>query len=540
VKSAAQWLTDAADELSKASASVGDSTGRFTLSSSKLTGEQLGALMRKALGDQIERDGIRWEERTAAFDAKAGQLTLDSFKAAIPRAVELARTASKHLGNARVQSVGEKSKDAKVGLSYEIATTETNREVVQAAIVATLSGKLQIQRAIHFTPVRDEGLTREPFFVIEANDEDLVDVIGGKVSHDIREFRNGVAVQLALDETAEPISAAEFDKRIREIALQPEFEQYRSRTTRVIGLGSGLTSVDGQETHRQFVVCAFDEGLLYEVNRDAWTEGLAKPTLKQIEAALSREKSLSQVIQFAPQIAGQTKSRAIFAAILAMLSIGAYVWFRFGTKDYGLAVLVCLVHDVAMVLGFVAISHYIHDTFLGRLLLIDDFKVDLTMVAAVLTIIGYSLNDTIVVFDRIRENRGKSGTLSANMINTSLNQTLSRTVLTSLTVFITVLMMYFVGGSGIHGFAYALLIGTISGTYSTLGIAVPLVYRPATLRAVSVIIAALIMIGVIFATTQNSVIQWMLAGLTLILCGLVWSKISRGPMRLAPRQTASV
>jgi len=95
------------------------------------------------------------------------------------------------------------------------------------------------------------------------------------------------------------------------------------------------------------------------------------------------------------------------------------------------------------------------------------------VVAALLTIIGYSLNDTIVIFDRIREVRGKNPQLTEEMVNNSINQTLSRTLLTSLTTLIVVVVLYAFGGQGIHGFAFALLVGVVAGTYSTVFIASP-------------------------------------------------------------------
>ena len=107
-------------------------------------------------------------------------------------------------------------------------------------------------------------------------------------------------------------------------------------------------------------------------------------------------------------------------------------------------------------------------------LLLEDLRINLAMIAAFLTLVGYSLNDTIVIFDRIREVRGKNPAITAPMINTSLNQTLSRTILTSLTVFIVVLIMYVFGGAGIHGFAWCLVIGCIAGTYSSIYIASPI------------------------------------------------------------------
>jgi SecD/SecF fusion protein len=105
---------------------------------------------------------------------------------------------------------------------------------------------------------------------------------------------------------------------------------------------------------------------------------------------------------------------------------------------------------------------------------VDPFKISLSVVAALLTIVGFSINDTIVIFDRIREVRGKSPELTADMINLSVNQTLSRTLLTSGTVLLATAILYFVGGVGIHAFAYTMLIGVIAGTYSTVYIAAPI------------------------------------------------------------------
>ena len=130
--------------------------------------------------------------------------------------------------------------------------------------------------------------------------------------------------------------------------------------------------------------------------------------------------------------------------------------------------MIALLHDVAVVLGVLAITHY-----LPNLLLLENFKISLAVVAAILTVIGYSLNDTIVVFDRIREVRGKRQEITADIINTSISQTLSRTLLTSLTTFIVVFILYCFGGDAIHSFAFTLVIGVIVGTYSSIFIASP-------------------------------------------------------------------
>ncbi|HOF19338.1 MAG TPA: hypothetical protein PK082_10550, partial [Phycisphaerae bacterium] len=103
-----------------------------------------------------------------------------------------------------------------------------------------------------------------------------------------------------------------------------------------------------------------------------------------------------------------------------------------------------------------------------------DIKMNVTMVAAFLTLVGYSVNDTIVVFDRIRENRGKLTTVTGQVINMSINQTLSRTLLTSFTTLLVVVIMYVWGGDGIRPFSFALLVGILFGTYSSIAVASPL------------------------------------------------------------------
>lgn len=172
------------------------------------------------------------------------------------------------------------------------------------------------------------------------------------------------------------------------------------------------------------------------------------------------------------RVAGEMQQRAAVGLLLSLIFIIAYIWFRFQRIAYGLAAVVALIHDVLITLTFVAISHWLFQP-LG-ILLIDDFKISLTIIAAFLTIIGYSLNDTIVVFDRIREVKGKSPFLTEKMVNTSVTQTLSRTLLTSSTTIIAILLLYIYGGEGIHGFAYCLFVGIIVGTYSSIFIASPI------------------------------------------------------------------
>ena len=185
----------------------------------------------------------------------------------------------------------------------------------------------------------------------------------------------------------------------------------------------------------------------------------------------------ARVSSYSSAMAETLSAKAIVAVVLSLLGILLYIWVRFGSLRYSAAAIAALIHDVIITLGLLALTAWIGGTTWGRALLIEEFRIDLGVVAALLTIIGYSLNDTIVILDRIRENRGKLPIPTADIVNRSINQTISRTVLTSFTTLLAVGIMYAAGGSGIRPFAFALLIGIVVGTYSSVAIAAPLVVR---------------------------------------------------------------
>jgi len=166
--------------------------------------------------------------------------------------------------------------------------------------------------------------------------------------------------------------------------------------------------------------------------------------------------------------------QGLAAMLISLLGIVLYIWFRFLKLSFGISSTMGLLHNIGIALALVTLSTWTASA-LG-FLMIDDFKISLTLLAAFLTLIGYSLNDTIVVFDRIRENRGKGQPLTKEIINNSLNSTLSRTLMTSITTFIVALALYVFGGESIHGFAFVMVVGSVVGTYSTIFVATPILY----------------------------------------------------------------
>lgn len=169
--------------------------------------------------------------------------------------------------------------------------------------------------------------------------------------------------------------------------------------------------------------------------------------------------TIEQVEIVGPTAGKQLQKQALLATAYSLLGMLIYLWFRF-ELIYGVAAVVAVFHDTLITVGAFSLTNQ---------------EITLTVIAAILTLIGYSMNDTIVVFDRIRENLALSRreTLS-DVVNRSINQTLSRTVLTSGLTFLTVLSLYLFGGEVLHGFSFALVIGILIGTYSSIAVAAPM------------------------------------------------------------------
>lgn len=169
--------------------------------------------------------------------------------------------------------------------------------------------------------------------------------------------------------------------------------------------------------------------------------------------------AVQQVDIVGPTAGAQLRHQAMLATLYSLVGMLIYLWFRF-ELIYGVAAVVAVFHDTLITVGAFSLTNQ---------------EITLTVIAAILTLIGYSMNDTIVVFDRIRENLALSRreTLS-DVVNRSINQTLSRTVLTSGLTFLTVLCLYIFGGEVLHGFSFALVIGILIGTYSSIAVAAPM------------------------------------------------------------------
>jgi len=164
-----------------------------------------------------------------------------------------------------------------------------------------------------------------------------------------------------------------------------------------------------------------------------------------------------------PVVGRDLAKKALFAMVLSLFGIIVYVAFRFSNPVWGAAGVLAIFHDVAVTMGALSMTNR---------------EIDLVIVAALLTIAGYSVNDTIVIFDRMRDNIRMFPKMAlGKLVNTSVNETLSRTLITNFTVLAVVAILFLFGGEVINNFAFAMLVGSICGTYSTIAIATPLVYQ---------------------------------------------------------------
>ena len=192
----------------------------------------------------------------------------------------------------------------------------------------------------------------------------------------------------------------------------------------------------------------------------------ARVTAKLAQTFGADKVEILRVEAVGPRVGEALRAKALLAVLFSTLMMGVYIWIRFEWR-FGLGAGIALLHDVIITSGFLVLFGY---------------EFDLSIVAALLTVVGFSVNDTVIVSDRIRENRAKDRRAPlADVINRSVNETLSRTILTTGTAVLVVVSLFVLGGSVIHAFAFALLVGFIVGTYSSIFIAAPVVlfFEPA-------------------------------------------------------------
>ncbi|MBE0534650.1 MAG: protein translocase subunit SecF [Phycisphaerae bacterium] len=445
-----------------------------------MTRDEVEALFRKEAENQGNSDlaaakvystgesGLEYEITTTETNKTMATVTFNEGGRTVP-AVQAEIAAAAEEANGTLYNLRVSTADNKV---FTVSTSQVNK-----ALVSSVLNRAFAEQAAISEPEVDEVVShavREAFAGrLQARQNLGLRVVGEeKITDDaveLADYIGGIKVTVELDEQA---TAGEMRSRIKEMRFKPDAEDlawYRWEL-----FSEDLAALNDEDTAKRFVyVTVYPEAGYRELGEEEWGRFVDNEKTKLMRAG-SMETTLARVTQVDPSIGAQAKTQALIAIILSLAAIVAYIWIRFGTVSYGVAAIVALVHDVCITLGAVTVCTYLVGKPLGNALLLGDFKIDLQMIAAFLTIIGYSLNDTIVVFDRIRENRGKLAMLTPQMISESINQTLSRTLLTSFTTFMVVFIMYVWGGQGLRGFTFAMLVGIIVGTYSSIAIAAPI------------------------------------------------------------------
>lgn len=365
---------------------------------------------------------------------------------------------------------------------FQVKTYATNADAVIAGVIGAFDDVVESKPALTFDGIDREATSSASLPVYPVLSQTLGDVIGRPgYRGDVVAYYGGAAILIEnLREVGSAGGAIErptlesLEQRLSQLRGKPDYSATLDRQTEIRVLEGTDEAVESA------VLLVADEGVSYIQNETVWEEELARLEWSLVVDALGTTTTLASVQNFSSVVAEDFKNTAVVAVFLSLLLILIYIWVRFGSVRYSMAAIVTLTHDVLTAIGLIALAEILYDhditAAIARSMLIEPFKIDLNLVAALLTIIGYSLNDTIVIMDRIRENRGRMPYATKKIVNESINQTISRTIITSGTTLIATLILYSFGGSGVRAFSYALLCGVVIGTYSSIAVASPLVW----------------------------------------------------------------
>ena len=202
--------------------------------------------------------------------------------------------------------------------------------------------------------------------------------------------------------------------------------------------------------------------LLIRVEQNSDQEGSQQAIIKKITETIQSDYEIRRIEVVGPKVSGELIQKGITAVIASIVCVLIYIWFRFEWQ-FGVGAIVALIHDIIITIGVFSLFQ---------------LEFNLSIIAALLTIVGYSLNDTVVIYDRIREELRKYKKMPIlELINQALNLTLSRTLMTSITTLIALLSLYLFGGEVIRGFTFAMIWGVLIGTYSSIFIASPVLIK---------------------------------------------------------------
>jgi protein-export membrane protein SecD/preprotein translocase SecF subunit len=425
--------------------SQGEKSRLFTVRTTEKSPELVSSSLGRLLGGDLEKIRLKdYTVRSVQLNSFNKPLPLDEIRGHVVKALRESKVI------AGTEGKGPASTSALKALPLGGAALAAAGNVFDAADV-------------NFLP-REEGQTRGTWRSVTVTVGDAVD--GGKL----------LAALLPLTGQDRPFESVQVSEAQLNLSAPAYVSQVKSL------LDSAFKDVARQELSLREVRDPSQKGQTDQTDRyDRMALALPTPVdgegfrkaMDTFATELPSRPPPMRLENFDSALAADMQQRALYAIVASWGAMLLYLWFRFGNWTFGLAAVLCLIHDVCMTLGIIAVCHYLYGWF-GPVMGIRDFKLDLPAVASLLTLIGFSVNDTIVVFDRIREVRGKNPNLTPEMVNDSINQTLSRTILTSLTAWMVVLVLFIWGGEGVHLFAFVMVVGVVIGTFSSIFVASPL------------------------------------------------------------------
>jgi SecD/SecF fusion protein len=354
--------------------------------------------------------------------------------------------------------------------TFTVKSLVTDPKVVHDALVSKFIDKLDVRQALSFSGSAATSVERAPVFPITSTR--VADVLEkpGQAGTIPPEFVGGVAI--LLEKISPPVSADELHKRLEATRQKSEFADIGARPWNVQVLEGSNTAASSA------VIFVRDPEVNFDV-RKRWEAEMRDREWALATSALAQSETLASVQSFSPAIARTFATQGIVCAALSLMGLTIYVFVRFGTLRWAVAATLPLFADVIGIIGLLGVAQILYtnpstQAFAAKLGLLP-FDLDLAQIAAVLTIVGYSLNDKIIILDRIRENKGKLPYASAKVINDSINQTLSRTVITAGAHMITTIALYIFGGEAVRGFAFTFNLGVLLGTYTSI-VSTPLVW----------------------------------------------------------------
>jgi SecD/SecF fusion protein len=351
---------------------------------------------------------------------------------------------------------------------FRFRSLADNSNAVLTALQEAFHDVIQTEPALSFTGSDSEAL---PHNVYPLTGNTASASVGIPIPGEAPQYHGGVAILLSNIDP--PVPLKQIEDRLERRRLSDFSDTLeRKREVRL------LTGTDDEV--KSAVILVLDPNISAFDNQDLFDREVMGREWSLVRSALAQAGQVADVQTFSPAVAESFKTKALLSVLGSIGLLIIYIWFRYGTPRWALAATLPVLMDVIGMVGAVAIARWLHDNgstnAWARKILLLPFAININMVAAILTMAGFSLNDKVIILDRIRENKGKLKYASAPIVNNSINQTLSRTMITSGLILMTTLVLYFFGGEAIRGFAFVFTVGAILGTFSSIAVAAPLVW----------------------------------------------------------------